>query len=924
MDRNPMTSEWYYAKQTTSGVESVGPVSWEELCRLARAGELGPADHFWNPGSPQWVPAELIPALFAASSPAWPLPAGLSQEQSRRRLAVLAWLLPLIAIIIVAAGLGTYFGAFYDHGSEATGAVETAVSEGGTSPTQTVPGVVTGATGTTVDPASISGSMGMGAAECKAPERTKLIQTVAWGEVPSNQIIVTLADGRSREDAVAVAQTLGGSLVGEIEFINAYQIETAGSSEADLRAAIDKAAASAGVESAFPNQEAQGDAEFMGVRQTPLDDPAYQEGRGRGFELIGAQKAWDYVRGCGLHVWDVHVGVVDNGLFKGIGEFSGDVDLEFPDPSAGELGSPQKLTNSDTGRTVDDPAGSHGTMVTGLIGADPNNGGTTGVASVLGDHLTISMINNFTGRYGKGDKCYSFGSLVAIAKQIEDGAKVISCSWGSKVDPNNADSARMYRAFLQEMATEHPDVTFVFAAGNEGRELSSYNLWPAGAGANLPNVIIVGNVMNDGSLCSSSNIAGPDGEVTLAAPGQEVVRGVDAEGNPVTNVTDLGIGRYISGGTSAAAPQVSAAAALLLALDPNLTAAEIKDILIRTARPGPPGVGGRILAVDQAVLEVINRLRDEQGLPPVTGEELKKAGGIDAVATTTGESDVFSVRGILAVVPEGGTEVTISGSYGVVVEGETAQWIDAPGEVVWPVVRATVEDPQRPTTITVTRKDNGAASVITLKIEEARAWELEVETVWNDAQNGDVITVTWKSEITLDPDDGTLSGFGEGTWHMDGSIYRDISRPELGFEGTMRADGALSISISGRSSQKESGQFLRIEPGLGGFTVESQAWSPATGMQDAHAQFEAGIQGWVADSLTALEFTVTGNDAVSISIVSGGYVGSATLTPLPGIETGGPVADGLQGVSPTRDEWAMASYRTPHGAPWITRLSTGL
>ncbi|MBN1459717.1 MAG: hypothetical protein JXA57_09265, partial [Armatimonadetes bacterium] len=262
-------------------------------------------------------------------------------------------------------------------------------------------------------------------------------------------------------------------------------------------------------------------------------------------------------------------------------------------------------------------------------------------------------------------------------------------------------------------------------------------------------------------------------------------------------------------------------------------------------------------------------------------------GGIDAVATTTGESDVYSVRGILTVVSEGGTEVTISGSVGVIVEGETTQSIAAPGEVIWPVVKATVEDPQRPTTITVTRKDNGAASVITLKIEEARAWQLEVETVWNDAQNGDVITVTWTSEITLDPDHGTLSGFGEGTWHMDGSIFRDSSRPELGFEGTMRADGSLSINISGRSDQTGSGRFLRIEPGLSGFIMESQAWSPASGMEDAHAQFEAGIQGWVVDSLTALEFTVTGNEAVSISVASGGYVGSATLTPQPAIGAGG-------------------------------------
>ena len=81
-----------------------------------------------------------------------------------------------------------------------------------------------------------------------------------------------------------------------------------------------------------------------------------------------------------------------------------------------------------------------------------------------------------------------------------------------------------------------------------------------------------------------------------------MVQGVDADGNPVTNTTDIGNGYSYGGGTSAAAPQVAAAAALLLSLDPDLTAGEIKQILSDTARPGPAELGGKILAVDQAVL----------------------------------------------------------------------------------------------------------------------------------------------------------------------------------------------------------------------------------------------------------------------------------------------------------------------------------
>lgn len=99
----------------------------------------------------------------------------------------------------------------------------------------------------------------MGRAEVKAPVRAKLIETTAWGQVPANQIGVMLADGKTRADAEAIARTLGGRVVGELEFINTYQIETDGSIEADLRAALDQAAALEGVERVFPNMQVSPD-----------------------------------------------------------------------------------------------------------------------------------------------------------------------------------------------------------------------------------------------------------------------------------------------------------------------------------------------------------------------------------------------------------------------------------------------------------------------------------------------------------------------------------------------------------------------------------------------------------------------------------------------------------------------------------------
>jgi hypothetical protein len=820
-----MTTGWFYLKSGAPGGQQTGPVTWEQLCGLTVSGAVGPQDLVWNAQLPDWLPPTAVPGLFpaptaaaapppAAAQAAAPWPA--ARPPARRRSWLLPVLIPVIALIVVGGGLGSYFAFWHGDGSDKGGTVTTGTIPVGSQTTST-------AKGSAID---------LGTADGKAPDVAKLVETTTWGEVPANQIVVITADGTSRGDADSLATTLGGTVVGEVAYINAYQIETAGSTEADLTAALDKAATMPGVELAFPNIETVNDTEIWGVPQSPLSDPVYGNGRDKGFELIGAPKAWTYVRGSGLSLWDVHVGVVDTGLYKGTGEFDGDVNVTFLDRSAGELSAPLKDTNDDTGITVDDPTGSHAGLVVGQLGADSENGGQTGLASpVLGNHLTVSVINHSASKYGNkpvenpdpndptvvklsNGKGYSYGSLVAITEQIKDGAKVINCSWGTDVSALLEQNKRFkageitaaeyqaewnqyqavaasYKRFFEKMSEEHPDVLFVCSAGNDGWVMPGSIRFPSGL--DLPNMVTVGNVMNDGSKVASSNMQnteqGQEFEVTLAAPGQQVIQAVDAEGNPITNETDIGNGHKRGGGTSAAAPQVSAAAAILLSLNPDLTAGEIKDILSKTARPGPVELGGKILAVDQAVLEVINQQREKQGLPAVTGEELEKAGMVDAVATTTDTPDVYSVRGILAMVPSGGTDVTISGSAGVTVEeGEAAQSLTAAGEVQWPGVRVAVNDPKNPTTITVTRKDTGAASIITLR---SNAGTYKGTYLWNKGQT--------PLEFTVDVE-GKVQG---------GSYFEDADMDAtLTFSGQVSADGRLVASGTLTGHIKLKGQLF--------------------------------------------------------------------------------------------------------------------
>ena len=57
-----MCANWYHGKH---GAPS-GPVAFEYLQQLARAGQLQPNDMVWNEGMPDWVAAETVPGLLPA------------------------------------------------------------------------------------------------------------------------------------------------------------------------------------------------------------------------------------------------------------------------------------------------------------------------------------------------------------------------------------------------------------------------------------------------------------------------------------------------------------------------------------------------------------------------------------------------------------------------------------------------------------------------------------------------------------------------------------------------------------------------------------------------------------------------------------------------------------------------------------------
>ncbi|MBN2247626.1 MAG: S8 family serine peptidase [Coriobacteriia bacterium] len=689
----------WYVRKSGFAVDN-GPYPWTDLVKFARTGDLVAADLVWHPSWTEWRAVGAVTEL-ASQFPAQPQPAPAMsqtvpvQPQYAPQQATAPHSVPprtggkglMIAAVVV--GVVVLLGG------------------GGLA----VSRLLSGGTG--------GGVPGLGTAEVKLPDPALHVQT-EWGVVPANQVGISLVEGASRTDAEKYAEEIGGAIVGEVEFIDLYQIEFPATTADDLVAALDTARANDKIALAFPNNQAYSRLEVWGVRQDPYADPMYAGAAGGNYETLGVSKAWTYIKGSGIELGEVNVGVVDDGLYiRGEGaesEFGGKVKIEYPDGEEnGKLGGP-RIKNGKTNK-----AGSHGTAVATIIAGDPDNGGPAGIAGPLGEKLTLSVTNQRSGNYGittttpdpddpakmvlSDGQTYAIGNLVAIQNQVKNGATVINCSWGA--DLCHPDVAAAYKKFFEKMATEHDDVLFVFAAGNTHQTaLDNRTSFPCGHP--LDNTLTVAAVDNDGNPASYTTIAGDHYVVDIAATGTNVSVGLDANGGSVE-----------ASGTSFASPEVAAAAAMLKAIDPELTAADIKRLLTETARTAiktggnevatPASVGGRVLAIDQAVLKAINQKRVAEGLRELTAEEMESGGFVDAVAIT-GEPGAYTVKGIIQGAASGSTKLTISVTGGNnSISGKPAQSVSAPGAVSWGVTL-----PEGKGTIVVTREDNGAASVITL------------------------------------------------------------------------------------------------------------------------------------------------------------------------------------------------------------------
>jgi hypothetical protein len=259
----------------------------------------------------------------------------------------------------------------------------------------------------------------------------------------------------------------------------------------------------------------------------------------------------------------------------------------------------------------------HGTFVAGLIAAEADN--QTGIAGLApAAELLVAKVVAPDGTIPVS------AEVAAIRWAVGAGARVINMSLGGLRDPLDPerDTFSHQEADAIRYAVSQ-GVVVVAAVGNAPQSAETpwrYASWPAA----LPHVLGVSAVARDGSAPPFSNRDAVYNDV--AAPGQDIVstfpRALTAKrpGCDEQGYSPCGPEEYrLAEGTSFAAPQVSAAAATLIATRPDLRPEQVTTILEQTAVDASAASGCRMCPLGRDALTGWGRIDVAAALAALAG-----------------------------------------------------------------------------------------------------------------------------------------------------------------------------------------------------------------------------------------------------------------------------------------------------------------
>lgn len=326
---------------------------------------------------------------------------------------------------------------------------------------------------------------------------------------------------------------------------------------------------------------------------------------------IDAVEAWEISTGSK----DIVVGVIDSGvdhshpdlignMWVNPGEIAGDGVDNDGNGYVDDIHGINAITNS--GDPMDDNG--HGTHVAGTIGATGNNS-----EGVVGVNHTTSMVGcKFLSAAGTGSSSDAIKCIDYMVGLKNNGVnlRITNNSWGG-----GGFSQAVYDSIT---AAELADMLFVAAAGNDAVDNDVNPHYPSSY--DHDSVFAVAGTNHTDGMYSDSQWGLTS--VDIAAPGRNVLSTVPGNGYATFS------------GTSMATPHVAGAAALALAVNPELTTAELKELLMTT---GDDNAATQGLTVSGKRLNVKNALDNAD---PTPGFTLKASPGIQTIVA--GDTAVYS------------------------------------------------------------------------------------------------------------------------------------------------------------------------------------------------------------------------------------------------------------------------------------------
>ena len=312
------------------------------------------------------------------------------------------------------------------------------------------------------------------------------------------------------------------------------------------------------------------------------NDTYYQNGKQAVLDLIGANKLWDFDIDCS----DVTVGVMDSGIqtnhedlidniWVNTGEIVGD---GIDNDGNGYIDDIYGWNCGDSNGDVS-YVSNHGVHVAGIVSAVTDN--SKGVASVA-RNAKIASIKIFNSS-GKSTLSYIIEGINYAKK---NDINIINCSFGGA--GWGSTSVSIVKSAIEAV----PDIFFVIAAGNIATSTPQPDndrtaVYPSQLTKDLDNVISVANTTSSDELSSTSHYGATS--VDIAAPGTVIYSTI-----PTSSYGTMS-------GTSMATPMVASAVAVMRAVNPNISAKEIKETLCSSsdklsALTGKVISGGRLNA----------------------------------------------------------------------------------------------------------------------------------------------------------------------------------------------------------------------------------------------------------------------------------------------------------------------------------------